>query len=80
MSAVLVTNCDDWEGLYVNGKLVAQDHNLSWKVLRSVKGMLYEQEIDSEYTYSVGILPDNYSDIPYGAFTSEPVEVRVSDE
>jgi hypothetical protein len=80
MAAILVTNYDDWEALYIDGKCVAQDHKLNWKLLRSVKGKLFEQGIDNEYTYEVGQLPDEYDNIPKGAFMDDPLEVRVDDE
>ena len=71
---ILVTNCDDWEALYIDGKGIAQDHKLKRNVFRKVKGKLFQQEISYEYTSECGYLPDNYEDIPKDAFLGEPYE------
>ena len=68
---ILVTNNDDWEALYIDGKLFTQDHEIKRNVLRKVKGKLYGQDISNEYTYDCGYLPDNYEDIPKDVFDSE---------
>ena len=69
---IYVTNCDDWEAIYINGKLRIQSHSIPPRYYRAVKGSIYRQEISSEYTYEVGYLPADYDDIPSDAFLSEP--------
>lgn len=66
-NAVLVTNCDDWEGLYVDGELVAQDHQVKRDNFLGLES--YETwEVSSEYTHEVGYLPDYLSEIPDDQF------------
>lgn len=74
MTAILVTNCDDWEALYINGELYTQDHKIKRGVFRKVKGKLLQQEISYDYTSSCGYLPEKYEDIPKDAFLGEPYE------
>ncbi len=62
-TAVLVTNNDDWEALYVNGELVAQDHQIHRNNFLDI-GEYVTWEVSSEYTQSVGYLPDYLNDIP----------------
>lgn len=76
MNGILVTNYDDWEALYINGKVLTQGHKVSRADIRKVKGKLFEQGVDNEHTYEVGYLPDNYADIPEEAFLDEPTEVE----
>lgn len=68
-SYILVSNGDDWEGLYVNGKLVQQDHSLSARDVLSLIGIDIEQRwVSYDYTAERGNLPDKLADIPAGEF------------
>jgi len=65
--AVLVTNCDDWEALYVDGELVNQDHTVKRDYFLGLES--YEtREVSYEYTSEVGYLPEFLSAIPKEAF------------
>lgn len=67
-SIVFVTNQDDWEGLYVDGLLVAEDHKIPRqqlvKHLHGKEGPVAEYFINPEFMDGLGRLPENLSDIP----------------
>lgn len=61
---VTATNDDDWEGVYVDGKLVAQGHRIS---ARDMAGIIVENQpvesntvrrVDDDWLYRAGQLPD----------------------
>jgi hypothetical protein len=59
MEIVFATNDDDWEGLYINGKLVSEGHKLSFGDFAEAFGISYAKvsvEID-------GSLPQNLNDL-----------------
>lgn len=63
----LVTNGDDWEGLYVDGELVEQGHTVSRDSFMGLDS--YETiDVDQEWADSVGHYPEFFSDIPAEAF------------
>ncbi len=65
MAAVLVTNCDDWEGLYIDGVLVEECHKINFKDWVGKISELTEVEVTSEWLgEDVGSLPSSISDIP----------------
>lgn len=65
MKATLVTNCNDWEGLYINGELVDQGHRINIKKWIGKITDLEEMEVTSEWLgEEVGNLPDSLEDIP----------------
>lgn len=54
---------DDWEGLYVDGKLVEETHQIDWRA-RWVKLMGAETvEADYEWLENRGTLPENLEDV-----------------
>lgn len=61
--------CSDWEGLYINGTLRIERHNLcAQDVIEAFVEALYGvdysgHEIEDEYMESLGYLPTNFSDI-----------------
>jgi len=70
----IVSNGDDWEGLYVNGKCIVQDHRISRmdlieEILKVVdKGSISVEEcyLTDEYiekAYNTGCFPDNLSEM-----------------
>ena len=62
----IVTNDDDWEGLYIDGTLVAQDHQVSIHNLAAALDIEIE-EIHVSYEYlggEVSHLPEKFSKIP----------------
>ena len=42
MSSISILNADDWQGLYVNGKLVAEDHMLEVSRVLDLLGVEHE--------------------------------------
>lgn len=63
-----VTNYDDWEGLYINGKRVMQNHNLSGgEVIEMLAkhGLIQGKvvEVDDEWLMEVARLPENLSEV-----------------
>lgn len=65
---VFVTSEDDWQGVYVDGWLKDQGHNVSWLfVLETLIGEEIEcvssLTVDSDWLNEVGTLPDNFSDV-----------------
>jgi len=63
---VLADNCDDWEGVYVNGKLVVQGNILDahdvLSYLDSLGVIHYKHRELSSDLYS-GYLPENISEV-----------------
>lgn len=65
----LVSGESEWQGLYVNGKLVEENHSLSCEaVLRQLADLkliqFVETYVSQEYLDDQGNLPDLLSDIP----------------
>jgi hypothetical protein len=55
----LVTNYDDWEGIYIDGKILDQGHDINWKEVLSNLGFeLKIQEADYDWLAEQGALPD----------------------
>jgi hypothetical protein len=55
---------DDWEGLYVDGFLAAEDHNLSMEQVLSALGLEYLViEADVEWMEEEGTLPDRVEEV-----------------
>jgi len=61
---VLVTNYDDWEGLYIDGKLVLEGHRVRRDEMFTMLGIDYtEVEAAEGWLESRGTLPKNLSDV-----------------
>lgn len=64
---ILVTNCDDWEALYLDGKCVAQDHEISRDELVDYVLDVREKheyvETDGEQTCCLGCFPERLEDV-----------------
>lgn len=75
---VLVTNHDDWEALYINGKCDYQAHNIDTKSLVKAcleHGKMYNLVYSSyDELMNVGNYPDTLDDIP------EWIEITLSDD
>ena len=58
---------DDWEGLYINGKLVYENHNVDAKVIMrelAKHGMdAAEAEVDDDWLMEKGRLPEDATDV-----------------
>lgn len=64
---VLVSSSSgDWEGLYKNGRLIVEDHNISTYDIFKIFGILLtEKEADEGWLESEGSLPKNLSDVQF---------------
>jgi len=61
---VLVTNYDDWEGLYIDGELVLEGHRVRRDEMFTMLGIDYtEVEAAEGWLESRGTLPKNLSDV-----------------
>ena len=61
---VTIVYGDDWEGLYVDGKLVAQNHSVSAiSALESLGFSVNQKEVDYAWLLDEGNLPDSLSDV-----------------
>lgn len=70
MKITLVTNNDDWEGIYFDGVCVDQGHSLRMmfvldQLIGKTIGVVEELEVDNEWLReeSSGYLPLNLSDV-----------------
>lgn len=77
MNKAILLQCDDWEGLYINGKLVEEGHtlnqsesrvkyfvNLSKQYNFNLEDMqeLYLYEDDEQWVMDIGSFPNNIHD------------------
>jgi hypothetical protein len=54
----------DWEGLFVDGKLLCEGHRLEWwQVLDALKVEYATLEADEEWMYDVGRFPERLKDV-----------------
>lgn len=61
---VLVTNYNDWEGLYIDGRLVLEGHIIRKDEMLTILGINYsEVETADGWLESRGTLPKNLSDV-----------------
>ena len=62
----LVTNSDDWEGLYIDGKLASEDHSISVSDVCAALDIEMERvEVSTQYLGTkVSNLPQELSKIP----------------
>lgn len=75
MSAILISSRYDWEGLFVNGKLVYQNHEIDRRRLQyickqykldftKIKQGTVTEEYD-EYLYNAGGFDENLEEVKY---------------
>lgn len=68
-SYVLVSNGDDWEGFYIDGVCVRQNHSLSASEILEAMGIEIEKKwVSYDYTAERGDLPGELKDIPVKEF------------
>jgi hypothetical protein len=68
---LILCECDDWEGIYINGKLDYEGHRIHngvWIDLIKKYGA-FSQKVESywvseDYLHDRGNLPDKFEDIP----------------
>lgn len=66
MKIVLVDNSEtegDWEGFYLNGKLVTQGHSHAPDMVLEALGIPFERREESHYLEECGRLPDQLSEL-----------------
>lgn len=64
MSAVFVTNYNDWEGIYLDGKLVDQGHSLD--LVQTLKRLGIDVRVvepSHDWLMSRGRLPDTLDEV-----------------
>lgn len=76
---VIATNCDDWEGLYLNGYRVTEGHEL--QITDFVETVVlhggvitdfYRIEVDNDWLVELGSLPEHIGDIVWADHESIP--------
>ncbi len=56
--------CEDWEGVYLDGVLVAQGHSVDISDVAAALGVEYQSvEADSDWLEDEGELPESLSDV-----------------
>lgn len=66
MQLTLVTNYDDWEGLYVGETLADEGHRLSIKEVLAAVGLSVDiREANNEWLAEMGCLPNNLGDVKF---------------
>jgi len=56
---------DDWEALYVDGKLVDEGSSINWKhfITHNLKLDIDDLDADLDWLDDIGNLPDNLEDV-----------------
>ena len=69
---IFVTNHDDWIGMYIDGKICLQGHDLDIREVLGALGIRCKYEgVNSWLGEEVGELPEDYDDIPPKAYFDE---------
>jgi hypothetical protein len=68
-NTIHIVECDDRAGLYINNKLVFEDHSIPTKTLSKILNEnkptkdIVHIAADPDWMYEVGTLPDNLKDV-----------------
>jgi len=63
-SKITIVDGDSWEGLYIDGKLIIENHTLSLYDVLDAIGVKYKHVlVDDEWLYKHGTLPKKLSDV-----------------
>ena len=63
---IVIVHGDDWMGVYVNGKRVAENHSIYGDEMLAALGIEFEyRTADSEWLDEHGRLPDELSDVKF---------------
>lgn len=71
VNVVFVSNYDDWEGIYLNGKCIIQDHKISAKELMSCllfHGVIQNfssKSVDWDWLDEHGWLPEKLEEVKF---------------
>lgn len=61
---IVIVSGDDWEGLYIDGKIVDQGHRLRLEEVLRLLGFDVDcKEADNEWLEQYGNLPDKLKDV-----------------
>jgi len=61
---LIFVGSDDWEGLYINGKLIMEDHHLDvFKILKAIDIKYQYIEADDDWICERGTLPENIKEV-----------------
>ena len=65
---VFATNTDDWEGMYINGELVTENHNIDGRDVIEIlakRGLISGSvvEVDMDWLDEIGRLPTSLSEV-----------------
>jgi len=61
---ITLVDGDDWKGLYINDKLIIENHSLSIYDILDAIGVKYQYfPVDEDWLGEHGTLPDNLSDV-----------------
>lgn len=64
----LVTNHDDWEGIYLDGRILDQGHQIDWETVLSSLGFTLEtQDADYDWLADEGCLPEKLEDCKFAS-------------
>lgn len=66
MKLTVVSNHDDWEALYVEGKLWTEGHHLTWKHLAQALGIEVDEIYAGKHLEQYGSCPSNLEDLQHG--------------
>lgn len=57
---------DDWEGVYIDGKLVNENHSVNWPyVLKQLGHYVSVKEVDYEWLGERGNFPEDISEVVF---------------
>lgn len=63
---ITIVSGDDWQGLYVDGKLVDEGHSIQLDTFARIMGIdLNEKEADFDWLEKEGRMPDNLSEVKF---------------
>lgn len=61
---ITIVDADDWVGIYIDGKLVTEDHSFNERQTMDALDIEYDRVYaDSEWLAEVGNLPDLLSEV-----------------
>jgi len=61
---LVIISGDDWEGIYIDGKLIDEGHSIDWRFVLKVLGYnISGTYIEDEEFWEIGNLPDKLEDL-----------------
>lgn len=69
---VVIADADDWKGLYINGKLIKQDHRIEPRDILTALGVEhFKLDVDSEWMDGRSHLPEDLDEVQFNATPAE---------